>query len=288
MNDATVVQLEKAVAVERVVRPLRASTARKRRIREELLAHLTAIYEEELARTSDSAAALSQAAKRLGDPVEPAQDLQSALPFFERIDYHAERLFGWRAPEPAAKYLARQAFLTFSLFAFVGLLSAALILIIGGSTAISELARAMGLRSAARFIDGSTGLAADQRTELRAWAAMLTIVPACEFLLGMLHLKLRDSLFGAFGMRKSKRIAFEMGALMVPVVLISALAFVMITAWQIRPAFDLFIPLFAVALATPVGFYILARFRGAIEIADTHWACLNLDSPPSAAPRVST
>ena len=43
------------------MRPVRASTASKRKMREELLAHLTGIYEEEQARLNEPAAAIAAA-----------------------------------------------------------------------------------------------------------------------------------------------------------------------------------------------------------------------------------
>ena len=42
---------ELMVHVERAVRPVRANPARKFKMRQELLAHLTGIYDEELARS---------------------------------------------------------------------------------------------------------------------------------------------------------------------------------------------------------------------------------------------
>ena len=45
MNDVILRELK--IVVERAVRPVRATIARKRRMREELLAHLMAIFEEE-------------------------------------------------------------------------------------------------------------------------------------------------------------------------------------------------------------------------------------------------
>ena len=45
-------------------------------MREELLAHLTAIYEEEKARLHDSAAAISEAKKRFGNPQELSRELE--------------------------------------------------------------------------------------------------------------------------------------------------------------------------------------------------------------------
>lgn len=66
--------------VERAVRPVRANTIRKLKIRDELLAHLTAIYDEELTRLDDPALAVAAAAKRFGDPTELTDELQQTVP----------------------------------------------------------------------------------------------------------------------------------------------------------------------------------------------------------------
>src|SRR4051794_18844817 len=62
------VHLEQMRLVERVVRPVRAGIKHKRKMREELLAHLAGIYDEEQALLNDPPAALEAAARRLGDP----------------------------------------------------------------------------------------------------------------------------------------------------------------------------------------------------------------------------
>ena len=56
MNDSTLTELK--VVVERAVRPLQASLAQKRRMREELLGHLLSTFEEEAAKVGDEQAAL--------------------------------------------------------------------------------------------------------------------------------------------------------------------------------------------------------------------------------------
>ena len=50
MNDEILKELK--IVVEQAVRPVRATMARKRQMREELLAHLTAIFEEEVGKRS--------------------------------------------------------------------------------------------------------------------------------------------------------------------------------------------------------------------------------------------
>ncbi len=76
---------ELKVAVERVVRPIRASARRKDRVREELLAHLTAIFEQELAQTKDRESAVAQARRRFGDCEELRRELQASVPPLERV-----------------------------------------------------------------------------------------------------------------------------------------------------------------------------------------------------------
>ncbi|HOX40052.1 MAG TPA: permease prefix domain 1-containing protein [Candidatus Brocadiia bacterium] len=71
--------------VERVVRPIRAVGHRKDRMREELLAHLTATYDEELERDGDEPAAVARALQRFGDPSDLRLELQASVPLLERV-----------------------------------------------------------------------------------------------------------------------------------------------------------------------------------------------------------
>lgn len=82
MNEQTETQLR--IAVERIVRPVRASHPRKLLMREELLGHLTAVFEEECARQEDEPAAVAGAVARLGEPAALSQELQRSLPWYER------------------------------------------------------------------------------------------------------------------------------------------------------------------------------------------------------------
>src|SRR6185312_9918372 len=56
------------------------------RMREELLAHLTAIYEEELARLEDETAARAEAIQRFGDPETLTLELQQSVEWRDRMD----------------------------------------------------------------------------------------------------------------------------------------------------------------------------------------------------------
>ncbi len=73
------------LAVERAVRPLAATFERKRALREELLAHLMSVYDEEFQRSSTSEAASDRALARFGDPHALTADLQTSVPSWNRM-----------------------------------------------------------------------------------------------------------------------------------------------------------------------------------------------------------
>jgi ATP-dependent Clp protease ATP-binding subunit ClpC len=95
MNESTLTGLK--IIVERAVRPVRASIARKRKMREELLAHVVGVFEEEAARLGDDRAALERTALRFGDPTEVTSRLQESVPAGDRI----ARFFEGRPGEAA-------------------------------------------------------------------------------------------------------------------------------------------------------------------------------------------
>lgn len=104
MNDATLEQLK--ILVGQVVWPIRATLARKRVMREELLAHLVSIFEEEQGRLADEQAALARATQRFGPPGELTAQLQHAVPRWDRCRSTLENL-GYRSSEPAWHLAAR-------------------------------------------------------------------------------------------------------------------------------------------------------------------------------------
>src|SRR5262249_27248302 len=83
MHEASLTRLK--IIVERAGRPVRASTRRQRAMREELLAHLLGVFEEESARLGDDRAALERTALRFGDPTEVMGELQATVPFGDGI-----------------------------------------------------------------------------------------------------------------------------------------------------------------------------------------------------------
>lgn len=105
MNDSTVNEL-KAV-VERAVQPIRATVARKRRMREDLLAHLVAIFEQEKEENGGGEqAAIEEAKQRFGDTQELTGQLQQSVSRWDRCWSVFENL-GCRPNESAARFAAR-------------------------------------------------------------------------------------------------------------------------------------------------------------------------------------
>jgi hypothetical protein len=90
MNDVTRKELK--IVVERAVRPIRASRALKRKMREELLAHLMSVFEEELERVGVEHAALNEVKRRFGDPRELSKELQGTVLSWDRCRSVLERL----------------------------------------------------------------------------------------------------------------------------------------------------------------------------------------------------
>jgi|GEM_PF-1151208 len=83
MNESILTQLK--IIVERAVRPVRASTSRKRKMREELLAHVSAVFEEEAEKLGEERAALERTALRFGNPAEVTGQLQESVPASDGI-----------------------------------------------------------------------------------------------------------------------------------------------------------------------------------------------------------
>jgi hypothetical protein len=122
MNEFSLTQLK--IIVERAVRPVRASTLRKREMREELLAHVSGVLEEESAKLGDDGTALERTALRFGNPAEVTALLQESVPFRDGI----RRLF-WegRPGESTMRTAFRVAWVTgtVNVFSFVVALFAA-------------------------------------------------------------------------------------------------------------------------------------------------------------------
>jgi ATP-dependent Clp protease ATP-binding subunit ClpC len=116
MNEPTLTHLK--IIVERAVRPVRASVFRKRKMREELLAHVRGVFEEE-ARLGDEQAALARAQERFGQAAELTGELQASVPRGDDITRFAENLL--YGPGESALRVAAQAAAAVGAVSFVPL-----------------------------------------------------------------------------------------------------------------------------------------------------------------------
>jgi hypothetical protein len=169
------------VVVERTVRPVRAGPKRKLRMREELLAHLASIHEEELARLGVDSAARAEAIRRFGDPAALTVELQQSVSFGDRIDARLDRAFGWRPGESATRHSARLAVLM------------ALVI-------LPWLPFALVAAGVRRPHDSTVPTTV---ALLRLFGGVLVFVPLVVFVLSTLSIRMRDAMFGAFGARRS-------------------------------------------------------------------------------------
>jgi len=122
MNESTLTQLK--IIVERAVRPVRASTSRKGKMREELLAHVVGVFEEEWAKLGDERAAVERTALRFGNPAEVTRQFQESVPARDAV----RRYWEGRPGEPAWRTAIRFAWVsgTFALVFTVFFLAVAL------------------------------------------------------------------------------------------------------------------------------------------------------------------
>lgn len=246
------------VLVERAVRPVQAGPKQKLRMREELLAHLMAIYADELVHRGDDSAARAEAVRRFGDPTALAAELQASVTLRDRIDAHLDRAFGWRPGESAAWYSARLAGLV--ALVFVGLF----------------------LLWACAGVAANPALAPSVPVVLRWWAAILVLGPGTVFLMSLLYIRIRDSLHGAFGSPRSWRHAVGYAALSSLVMLATGVTLTLLMVLDMGKAANqltstrslvfsaaawVFMPLFMVAYA---------RKAGPGEIRHVEWSSLDV------------
>lgn len=113
MNETAARELK--ILVERAVRPVRATLARKRRMREELLSHLAGIFKEEAAKVGDEQAALRRAGERFGDPAQLSSQLQESVPRWDRLRAFVEQL-GYQRGQSVWRLAARHLLLTLLIY----------------------------------------------------------------------------------------------------------------------------------------------------------------------------
>src|SRR5262249_20227888 len=135
MNESTLTQLK--IVVERGVRPVRATTSRKRKMREELLAHVTAVFEEE-AKLHEESVALARVAERFGEGGELRRQVQARVPSSDVAAYFVESFVGFPMQEPVWRRALRYAVVV---GVFCACWLAAFILVIGSWSDWVTLAR---------------------------------------------------------------------------------------------------------------------------------------------------
>ncbi len=83
MNNSPRTELE--AYLDSTLAALQVRGEHKRLMREEMLSHLTCIFDEELVRLGDPQAALNETLRRFGAPEELGKELDSSVPFSERF-----------------------------------------------------------------------------------------------------------------------------------------------------------------------------------------------------------
>jgi ATP-dependent Clp protease ATP-binding subunit ClpC len=252
-SEALRTRIELMKIVERTVRPVPSSTPHKRKMREELLAHLSTIYEQELVRRGEPAAALDAAAERFGAPSELAREFELALPLHERLSYFTERFVAYRAPESAARYSLRMAWHTFLLLAVV------LSIVTGG----------VALRYG--WID-------DVKTLAGVLGAIVLLTPPAQFVIWLAYIKLRNAMWGAFGSRKSPGRVFMFAVLIAAFSQLYLMGIAAVARMDSSAALDAARLGGIVAVVCAVAFAVLAYISGPGEIRDTKWALLEIES----------
>jgi hypothetical protein len=255
---------ELMVQVERVVRPVPAGARRKDRMREELLAHLTSIYEEERARRGDERAAREEAVRRFGESAALTHRLQESLNWGDRLSYLAERWLGWRAKESAARHAWRVA-------ASIFVILTAYALAVAAAWLTDRLVTRQGLHNLPRV--------------LLTAAAFVAIGTGAVFLLGLLYFKMRDALCGGPGVSRSLARASAYGAFFGLVLLASGFGILLVFGVQYGPSIGLALCRevlwpwwFVLALAAPLFPALYGLIHGPTEIRHAEWACLDLEA----------
>jgi hypothetical protein len=254
---------ELRVHVERAVRPVRASNRRKDRMREELLAHLAGVFEQERARLGDEDAALREALRRFGPAQELTRELQATVPRLERRVFMPlpslgamEELMARRDGESPRRHALRMA-----------------VAVTLGMTVLETVVMAC----AATAQGGPPGVA---RLLLFAGAATALFVGANALCFTLMGHVMHEALYkGGGGQRSWRRALLCAGAASV-VGAISALGLARLINWQARvPVFTWshWPAVLGIALGTPLGL-ILATILSAPDVRRRQqWTCLRID-----------
>jgi hypothetical protein len=246
MNESTLTQLK--ILVERVVRPVRASTFRKRKMREELLAHVVGVFEEE-ARLGNEQVALARTRERFGQAAELTGQLQASVPPGDGINRFAED-FVYGSGESALLLAARAA-------AAVG----AVCFVLVGIVILIHVLRGQGREwlTVARLPSLLAPL----------WGAFLVFCGT------LLHYGMRHALFGPAG-RSWLRASLVAAAawLIIPV---TTLALCLVVRADIQRSLWEVVPLLPPGVLVPVALVAMAYLVDSECRDDREWASLQID-----------
>lgn len=254
--DSTTLALMKIV--ECAVRPVRATKTRKRKFRDELFTHLSAIYNEELSRSNDPHHALDVAGKRFGNPAELAAELQSTVPRSERWEAALQPLGGWHPPESEIRWMCR---VTIQ----ISLLMTIMLVIV------------------AIFYVREFGWSYSVWLMLRPLAACVVVSSIIITLSGVFYFKIRNSIYGIDGKSKSWPRAIIWDVLLTISTVVCGLTFKAVAYGSLSSAVAVFYPWLATCVFWSICVFVFAMVVGPQEIRDVTWALLDLDDQEMTA-----
>lgn len=237
------------VIVERAVRPVRATLSRKKKMREELLAHVTEVFNDEFATSDDEALAVAKARERFGDPQEISRQLQESVPRWKRGYTWFDDLMKPRPddrPVAAALRAARNMTLV-----MVGTMTFAMVLAVGWTDFTAKMV-------------------------LLSFLVPYAVTSALlSFSYVLLAIKLRRDWFAATGPRSRLRLAFYLVASLLPVLLVPfVFAFFVGNTLEVPPHLESIITMLPLV---PAALYFATRqYHQECEYA-SEWRSLQLD-----------
>jgi hypothetical protein len=104
--------------------------------------------------------------------------------------------------------------------------------------------------------------------------AVVVLMPVAQFVLGMLYYRMRNTLWGVFGARRSRARVAGMGLVAAMATVAVGAAFVWMSEWGMR--WDVAVAYGVVGLVFAGMMVWQARVRGPVEIGDTMWASLEV------------
>ena len=177
MNESTLTQLR--IIVERAVRPVRASASRKGKMREELLAHVVGVFEEEWARLGDERAAVERTALRFGNPAEVTSQLQELVPARDAV----RRYWEGKPGEPTWRTAIRFAWVsgTFALVVALFVLAPCTVKLVGGWSPEALILSLCAVLTIPAWLSGLVFLTSFMETALygpagRSWLKVALVV----------------------------------------------------------------------------------------------------------------